>query len=379
MDFTDFKFEITYALIDFFCILYALVILTKLTKDIGTDRELQAYRGMVVSFLGFAISNVYWLLEILEFSELTQLILNAINISFLLCVVLFWVLYAEYKIRGTNEELPTWLLFVLFVPLGVIMALVWSSIYTKYMFFVKDGELAQGRGYILIVGTVAVYLAGITISVLVELRATSSAARKRECISLLTFVIMPFFAGILDTVFPNMPIMVPSMFFSIYLIFMNLQESQIFNDSLTMLNNRRSADRVLDDFVRDADAEPFYFFMLDGRNFKKINDTYGHLTGDRVLQLIAQVLKSLSDNTGIFTARWGGDEFVIMAKKDRVEDPEDMLYDLNMSLARSRISQKIDVGVALDGGYAICSSSSDKQKDIITEAEEMMYRRKNAS
>lgn len=81
-------------------------------------------------------------------------------------------------------------------------------------------------------------------------------------------------------------------------------------DSLTALMNRRgfqaSIERILE--YADARSNVHRLIMLDIDNFKQINDTYGHLHGDRVLTLVATQLRSVFRATDLF-ARIGGDEF----------------------------------------------------------------------
>ena len=84
-------------------------------------------------------------------------------------------------------------------------------------------------------------------------------------------------------------------------------------DPLTQLNNRRAMERDLPERILEsrANKNPLSLLILDVDCFKHINDSYGHLVGDRVLQLLSHRLKHnlrLSDT--LF--RYGGEEFVII-------------------------------------------------------------------
>lgn len=77
-------------------------------------------------------------------------------------------------------------------------------------------------------------------------------------------------------------------------------------DQLTGLYNRLALELVL------KQQSNYTLFLLDLNGFKPINDNAGHEAGDRILQAIAQ---SLRTNSGCdFVARWGGDEFVAIAR-----------------------------------------------------------------
>ena len=84
-------------------------------------------------------------------------------------------------------------------------------------------------------------------------------------------------------------------------------------DQLTGLLNRRALLEVLKREVARvvrSDKDTLCLCFLDLDNFKKINDTYGHIEGDKVLKKVAEILKKslrLYDIVG----RWGGDEFVL--------------------------------------------------------------------
>jgi diguanylate cyclase len=84
-------------------------------------------------------------------------------------------------------------------------------------------------------------------------------------------------------------------------------------DALTSLGNRKFLNSALQKSVAHAHAakEPLTLLLADIDHFKKINDTYGHVVGDRVLQFVAKTLQSgLKDQN--FAARYGGEEFAIV-------------------------------------------------------------------
>ncbi|GFD91169.1 hypothetical protein KUL152_33950 [Tenacibaculum sp. KUL152] len=96
-------------------------------------------------------------------------------------------------------------------------------------------------------------------------------------------------------------------------------------DKLTALHNRRFLESHIDadittalrkyqqsNNVRPQEAD-LCFFVIDLDNFKQINDTYGHIAGDKVLQQTAKRLKAIFRGSD-FLIRWGGEEFVAVAR-----------------------------------------------------------------
>jgi diguanylate cyclase (GGDEF)-like protein len=113
-----------------------------------------------------------------------------------------------------------------------------------------------------------------------------------------------------------------------------LQESSL-SDPLTGLRNRRF---VFEEVSRDLatisrkytderegrnsqNASDLVFMMIDLDNFKPINDTYGHAAGDKILLDIRDVLLSTCRRSD-FVVRWGGDEFVVIAKQSQPGESE---------------------------------------------------------
>jgi diguanylate cyclase len=87
-------------------------------------------------------------------------------------------------------------------------------------------------------------------------------------------------------------------------------------DPLTSLANRKYFDAALDQAIADAvkSGEPLSLMMTDIDHFKTFNDTYGHLTGDQVLRLVAIALKQNVKGQDV-AARYGGEEFVVLLPK----------------------------------------------------------------
>ena len=87
-------------------------------------------------------------------------------------------------------------------------------------------------------------------------------------------------------------------------------------DALTGLENRRSIETQLEARLR-RDV-PFSAIYIDLNGFKKINDTYGHKTGDELLRQVGQRLR-MAFRSSDAIGRWGGDEFVALVDSENVQ------------------------------------------------------------
>lgn len=98
------------------------------------------------------------------------------------------------------------------------------------------------------------------------------------------------------------------------------QESR--RDHLTNCYNRRMLERSIIDYL-NGNKNPFVFAILDIDNFKILNDTYGHLIGDKILVKFVNILKKFLSKSDII-GRFGGDEFIVLIKniasKEKVEE-----------------------------------------------------------
>ncbi len=149
-----------------------------------------------------------------------------------------------------------------------------------------------------------------------------------------------------------------------------------FFDSLTAVGNRR----LLEDALKIAFSElkrfgqPFAVHLIDFDNFKMINDTYGHLTGDSVLKQIAKTISFNIRTVDIF-GRWGGDEFLLIQKRATKKTMLELASKLENIVAGSKLPQfpKIALSISI-GSYLI--KSSDSVKSALEKADKNLYLRK---
>jgi diguanylate cyclase (GGDEF)-like protein/PAS domain S-box-containing protein len=88
-------------------------------------------------------------------------------------------------------------------------------------------------------------------------------------------------------------------------------QHQATHDVLTGLYNRRFLEEQAEKVFTDFTNSPITILMIDIDHFKKVNDKFGHKTGDDVLQLLAKVMTEARDNNDI-VCRYGGEEFLIL-------------------------------------------------------------------
>ncbi len=151
-------------------------------------------------------------------------------------------------------------------------------------------------------------------------------------------------------------------------------------DPLTKVHNRRALDTHLEAIAALDEQEHqimMHILMLDVDDFKRINDTYGHLIGDKVLVLLANILKStLREGDKVF--RYGGEEFVIILNRITQEGC-DLVCERILELVRSDrlIMKDEEIRVTLSVG-ATMFKSDDTPESALQRADQALYLAKNA-
>jgi diguanylate cyclase (GGDEF)-like protein/PAS domain S-box-containing protein len=159
----------------------------------------------------------------------------------------------------------------------------------------------------------------------------------------------------------------------------NVQTSDatILFDPLTGIGNRPHIElkvrMALHAYV--GGGMPFGVLFLDIDHFKDFNDTYGHLTGDKVLRYVAQSIRNnlrVSDSCG----RWGGEEFIAVLMDVDEEGLTKVAEKLRQAIANTEVEdqgQRHSVTVSIGGTMV---RPDDTHKTLIQRVDELMYQSK---
>jgi diguanylate cyclase len=152
-------------------------------------------------------------------------------------------------------------------------------------------------------------------------------------------------------------------------------------DSLTGLYNRRSFDRKLEELMSSIDAidDDFCLLLLDVDNFKKVNDSFGHIVGDKVLSEFARQIGKLTRRSD-FLARYGGEEFAILLPGTRITNAFTVAENIRTTLERVRLrrttSGEVLGAVTVSLGLA-CYINGEKSEDFVARCDNALYRAKS--
>ncbi|WP_278956188.1 diguanylate cyclase domain-containing protein [Aquipseudomonas alcaligenes] len=152
------------------------------------------------------------------------------------------------------------------------------------------------------------------------------------------------------------------------------------HDPLTGLPNRRVFFERLEHALAAArrSAKPLAVLFVDLDHFKQLNDSLGHSIGDRVLQSVANLLRSATRESDT-VARLGGDEFVILI--EQLDDPGRVVAVLHKLHERFQLPMLLDgheVKVQASMGVSLFPRDGDDIESLVQQADRAMYVAKNA-
>jgi len=146
-------------------------------------------------------------------------------------------------------------------------------------------------------------------------------------------------------------------------------------DYLTKLKNRRFFTNVIKDVwpIMKHDKKLVSIIMIDIDHFKKINDTYGHKVGDKVLVTVSNLLDNRIRKSDIL-ARWGGEEFIIFLPDTNKESANLVAENIRMAIETTQIKiEDKNINITASFGIADSSNKNHTIKEIINSSDNALY------
>lgn len=151
-------------------------------------------------------------------------------------------------------------------------------------------------------------------------------------------------------------------------------------DNLTEIYNRPSFQVKLTEELENAKKNNYSLSLaiFDIDHFKRFNDTYGHLFGDKVLKHIAALIKNSLRSGDVF-ARFGGEEFVILFPKTDIKTAAKKVENLRRKLEKTTIKDElVSASVTVSFGISSYPDFASTESEMIKTADDALYRAKGA-
>jgi len=127
------------------------------------------------------------------------------------------------------------------------------------------------------------------------------------------------------------------------LLDMNIELQRLANvDGLTGLSNRKYFNEFLEEAWKRAvrDRIPLAMLMLDVDDFKRYNDTYGHLAGDDILKKVAETIQQCVSHPSLLTARFGGEEFTVVMPNSTIDAAQALAEQLRVEILALKVPHR---------------------------------------
>jgi diguanylate cyclase (GGDEF)-like protein len=378
----DIQMIVTYIDVDLFCMIMACVMSMNLNSDFGSESEVRTLQKALASYCGFLLFGLVWLLTqngYLIYSAVVAWISNCLSLFLMNMTSFFWCIFAVTKLsrgRVLSRERSR---RIFLIPIAISALICALSPWTGWAFTITSGGGYQ-RGPLFVPVSSVGYLYDLIVCIYAIYCAfhEKQSERRKLCWVIGFFIVFPMTAGVIQIVITGTPILAPAIIISLFLVFVTIQSSQIYNDAMTGLNNRKRAFAYLEkELAATGPEDAVIVYMTDVDNFKLINDRQGHVEGDRALRAFADVLSLLASRYDLFVARYGGDEFIIIDRGRHCADPETVVADMKRQLRAFCDSNPLKYELTVSVGYAKTSDRNTKADDMIRMADRKMYEAKS--
>lgn len=367
---------LAYLITEIFCIIYVIIIKTRLNESIGTERQVSALKRMILAFLLVLVADINWALVEGEYIHPSHLVNAAVQSLFVIGVDLgcfFWCQFVEARLHPAYLRKKN-VIHLMRIPIAVSVALDLVSIFTGWVFIIDaGGDYTTGPLDAVHQGICLIYLIIPTVVTLKRAGQTHSRMERNEYLTYSVYMLAPLAGGVVGDYIPTVPILALSLFLVIHLLFLTIQNMQIYNDALTDLNNRRRLNQFLEERLRIASPEhPVVLFMMDIDRFKGINDGFGHVEGDAALKLFAGVLKKMAARYGAFIARYGGDEFCLVSERGDCP-PQAIVEDIRRTLELAQAPEDKPYILTVSIGYLTITQHEYDGATVLRRADQRLY------
>ena len=302
------------------CIFLLGIILFKIHTGVNKQVSQVYLANLVLDLMIYFLAEIFWALVDGGVVTSTRPLLYLSNIFtyVLISVAAYqWYLLSEaFQNDKAVENDPTKL--ILSIPVWLSAVLCVSAYRTGLVFYVDEsGKLVNGKFYLVLIIVPFGYLIASSVKALIRAFSKDKYADRHIYLMIGVFPLAPIILGALQAVFWRVPFLCYGSVAAVYYIYISILGNLISIDPLTQINNRNQMYKYLSQKMSNEDQGlSLFLLIIDVDKFKSINDTYGHIEGDKALVRIATAIKNACQGprNRFFVSRYGGDEFVVVAE-----------------------------------------------------------------
>ena len=371
-----------YAYISVGCACILTVLLYSINRLPTPQLKFTLFRKLVLWHIAYFVSDALWALvndNVIPKNTVTVLAVNYSNA--IIAAILFYscFIYAEMSTRPemTRAQISS-LQAKLRIPIFVEIVLLLVSFAVSPDYWLDENLEPCDLYYFILSFLPCIYIISVTI------RGVARGLKPENRKNLKTYLIIASYtpgcivaAGAQIFFSLTTPIFCFWCTLILLFVYLNSLNKLISTDPLTSLNNRNQLRRYLQ---LQRGAKNLHVIMVDVDHFKRINDTYGHIEGDRALMLVSRALKKACGrmDISIFLCRYGGDEFMLLAQTETPQDVIDQVRDcLKEEIANREGPHSYRIAASM--GYAKWDGDISNFKDCVASADQKMYEDKRSA
>lgn len=287
-----------------------------------------------------------------------------------------WLQYVNYQIFIEEGKVKRLFYPLLYINLFNVLMVIFTQFWGWY-YYIDSLNIYHRGPLFLLAPTITVILIFVAFVLIITNR---TKIEKRYYHALLLFAVPPLICLVLQINFYGISLMLNGVVLSILIVFLNIQNHDIYIDYLTGVSNRRKLELYLQEKVSTStENKTFSAIMIDLNDFKSINDTYGHDMGDDALQISAKLINSCIRSKDL-VARFGGDEFFIVLDTSDIIDLESIVSRMKSSFGKYNESSNQPYNLGFSCGYAIYDYNSHMNvEEFERHIDKLMYLNKKVN
>lgn len=372
-----------YIEVNLICVIFLSFIERKIRETSHNNIGDNFFRASIISSELMCITDaVAGVLNGVDFysSRLLLYIANMIYFTVGTFTALSWLYYVCFKFKIKLTRIKA---FLFSIPFLISLIVTLSNPITEFLFYLDETN-SYHRGVLLFVYWIVVFIY-LMLATYISIKMTTKEYNRvvREAdISFCLFGVFPTLGFLIQILMYGSTTISVGIALGYLFYYVRSLESQVSEDSLTGLNNKKQLDRFISDVIYKGRENPLFYISIDIDDFKKINDIWGHDTADEALVLVANAIKAASKfmHGDYILCRFGGDEFVVFGELLPSFDLEFLVKQLKKHVADISESRKLPYKLEASFGYSysLCSTHEDVER-VENEAIEKMNIEKKKS
>ena len=379
MDYTGFYVEGNIVSI----IIFTMMLLREV-GTVGRQSKQVIFINIIIAHIMYFLCDIFWALMLGGYIQkilIAVALVNILNAIILSAITGFWFVYVELSQGELYIKRFKIRLFVLSpVVISTLIMVILFVFFPKAM--LKEDNTLTLTYYILFLSVPVLYIIMSTVRCFIRAFKKENYAVRGPYLSTAIYPVILAACGVVQTLWITVPMFCFGCAIMMIYVYITSLNDQVSIDELTRLNNRTQLKKYIASDVpkQNSGISDRYVLMIDLNKFKQINDQYGHVEGDFALRRAADALKiSCSENPmKTFIARYGGDEFIIIAKTEDEDLVKDLCSRIKENIVRLNNESGAKYELTASIGYAGYSGGIECFQKALNDADEALYREKAA-